>query len=73
MLAAFSRASSPVIFPSATASFSFSVIIEVIVDITSSAGIPFSSATSPRVSPSSIPALISVFSSPRLSITAPRR
>ncbi len=73
MLSAFARASSAVIFPSATASFNFSVIIAVIVEIRSSVGMPLDSATSPSVAPSLIPVAMSAFSIPSISITAPRR
>ena len=73
MFSAFSRASSAVILPSATASFNFSVIIEVIVEMRSSVVMPLDSAISPRVAPLRIPAAMSAFSIPRLFITAPRR
>ena len=52
------------IFPSATASFNFSVNIEVIVEIRSSVGMPLDSATSLSVAPSLIPVAMSAFSIP---------
>ena len=73
MLSAFARASSAVILPSATASFNFSVIIEVIAEARSSFEMPLDSATSPRVDPLRIPVSMSAFSIPRLSITDPRK